>query len=218
MDGIHDMGGLEGFGPVKAKEQDAPIKQDWEARVWGINKTINGDPSWTLDFWRHVRELIEPKDYLSRPYFDQWAQIYMALLIDSGHACLAEIQSGKATSRGPDFGSPMTAVEVPKRLKEAANFARPLDRARAFEIGQQVRTKAEGHAGHTRLPRYARDKVGIIHAHHGAHLFADAGAKGEERPEHLYTVAISAADLWPEAGDSHDKVFLDLWEPYLEGA
>jgi nitrile hydratase len=218
MDGIHDLGGLQGFGPVKALDQDAPIKHDWEARVWGINKTITADPSWTLDFWRHVRELIAPQDYLTRPYFDQWAQIYMALLIDSGHCSLEEIKNGKSSGPRPNLGPPMSAAEVADKLGRADSFARPLDQPPAFAPGQAVRTMAKGSAGHTRLPRYARGKTGTIQAHHGAHLFADASAKGKAQPAHLYSVAFAAADLWPEAQESRDKVFLDLWEPYLESA
>ena len=73
-----------------------------------------------------------------------------------------------------------------------------------------------GATGHTRLPAYVRGRVGVIHAHHGAHVLPDASARGEERPEHLYSVAFSADALWPEASGRAEKVFLDLWESYLE--
>jgi nitrile hydratase len=69
---------------------------------------------------------------------------------------------------------------------------------------------------HTRLPGYARGKPGIIHAHHGAHIFADSSARGDESAQHLYSVVFDACDLWFEAENSKDRVFLDLWESYLE--
>jgi nitrile hydratase len=86
----------------------------------------------------------------------------------------------------------------------------------AFAAGQNVRARQVGATGHTRLPRYVRGRPGLIHAYHGNHLLPDAGAKGEERAEPLYAVAFHAADLWPERAASRDRIFLDLWESYLE--
>jgi nitrile hydratase subunit beta len=87
-----------------------------------------------------------------------------------------------------------------------------------FALGATVRCRLDGGSGHTRLPGYVRGRAGVIHAHHGGHVFADASARGEERGEHLYTVGFASADLWPEAKGSADRVFVDLWESYLESA
>src|SRR4029077_19588238 len=86
----------------------------------------------------------------------------------------------------------------------------------AFCGGQKGRARLAGAAGHTRLPRYVRGRPGIIHAYHGDHLLREAGAKGKKRAEPLYAVAFRAADLWPDAAASADRIFLDLWESYLE--
>src|SRR5262249_37896329 len=106
--------------------------------------------------WRHVRELIVPLDYLTRPYFDQWAQIYTALLIDSGMASLEEVVSGTAKEKLSGFRTPMSAADVPKASKRAADFSRATDGNPTFAPGDAVRARATGSSGHTRLPRYAR--------------------------------------------------------------
>ena len=87
-----------------------------------------------------------------------------------------------------------------------------------FRLGARVRTKDHGHGGHTRLPRYARGKPGVIQAYYGDQVLPDASAAGEERGEPLYCVMLKASDLWEEAADSADEVCLDLWESYLDPA
>lgn len=215
MDGVHDLGGLQNFGPVATADDGRPFHADWEGRMWGINEALTSDPGWTIDWWRFVRELIEPTDYLTRPYLDQWFQVYAALLIDSGIATVAEVASGKAQAPGPALGPPMRAGDVRKALTAKTDYSRKIAAAPAFAVGDRVTASAVGNAGHTRLPRYVRGRSGVIHAHHGAHLLPDAGARGREQAEHLYGVVFRAADLWPEAQGSRDRIFLDLWESYL---
>jgi nitrile hydratase len=88
-----------------------------------------------------------------------------------------------------------------------------------FAIGQRVRARNAQPEGHTRLPRYARGKIGTILRHHGGHVLPDAGAHGKgDAPQHLYTVSFAARELWGEAANARDSVNLDLWESYLEPA
>jgi nitrile hydratase len=71
--------------------------------------------------------------------------------------------------------------------------------------------------GHTRLPRYARGKRGLVHLVHGVHVFPDAHAQGlGESPQPLYSVRFEARELWGDAGEPNQSVHLDLWESYLE--
>jgi nitrile hydratase len=217
MDTVHDLGGVQGFGPLAIDEDERPFQHAWEARMWGLNEAMTGDPAWTIDWWRHVRELILPVDYLTRPYFDQWAQVYAALLIDSGLAELDELASGKARSPAPDVGPPMQARDVPAAARHAASFCRAEGGAPRFVVGQAVRARASAPGkGHTRLPRYVRGRPGTVHAYRGNHLLPDRGAEGHELAEPLYTIAFRAGDLWPEASESRDAVFVDLWQSYLD--
>ena len=213
---VHDMGGLPGQGRVVMDEDEKPFHAAWEARMWGINEALEGDPGWTIDWWRHVRELITPEDYLTRPYLDQWMQVYAAMMVDSGLASVGDIASGKAQGPGPAFHPPMRAGDVAKAARRATDFRRPATKAPLFAAGDKVRARTIGGIAHTRLPAYAMGKPGIVQALHGNHLLPDAGALGRELAEPLYTIAFAAADLWPEGQGKHDRVFVDLWESYLE--
>ena len=216
MDGVHDLGGRQGFGPVAVDEREEPFHSDWEARMWGIARALRRPPGWTIDWWRHGRELIDPADYLTRPYYDQWMQTYAALLVDSGVATVAEIAAGSAQAPVLDLGAPMAPEAVRAATAVVVRFDRENADAPAFAVGDRVRAKAMGAEGHTRLPGYVRGRLGVVEAYRGAHLLPDAGARGEERAEPLYSVAFEAAMLWPEAGGRRDRVYLDLWESYLE--
>jgi nitrile hydratase len=97
----------------------------------------------------------------------------------------------------------------------AIRFDAEIDVPAAFSVGQGVITARHGNKGHTRLPQYARGRRGTINAYNGAHVFPDLSAEGAEIHQHCYNVCFAAAELWPEAEASHDKVYLDLWESYL---
>ncbi len=218
MDGVHDLGGREGFGPIDVDEPEVAFHHHWEGRMWGISKSTR-QPDWTIDWWRHVRELIDPIDYLSRPYFDSWAQTQIAAFIDSGVFTLAEIVAGKSATAPIAQTETMTAAEVIAAGRSQASwYDRDIDQAAAFQVGDPVCTKRLTIRHHTRLPAYVRGKPGVIHAHHGAHVFADLSAQGTEQGQHLYSVVFDAGDLWLEATASKDRIFVDLWESYLEPA
>ena len=218
MDGIHDLGGKEGFGPIDVNEPEEPFHADWEGRVWAI-ANITGAPDWTIDWWRHVRELIEPADYLTRPYFDSWAQVQLAALVNSGVFTLGEATSAKLAS-SPQTPPPSITVEeaIAQDVETADRFDREVDWPPAFRVGERVQTTKTAHSHHTRLPQYARGRAGVIHAHHGAHIFPDLSAQGNEEPQHLYCVAFEVVELWPGTHDRRDRIFIDLWESYLEVA
>lgn len=216
MDGPHDLGGKQGFGPVKTDEKEEPFHSDWEARMWGIDGTISYPPDWNIDWWRHGRELIHPIDYLTRPYFDQWMQTFAALMVNSGVATVAEIASGKSTAPGPNLGMPVSAEDAWKNKGNAARFDRDEGPAPTFKVGDKVRVRAHGISTHTRLPGYVRGCSGTIERYCGNHVLPDANALGDERAEPLYTVTFDAGALWPEAKGRRERVHLDLWQSYLE--
>lgn len=211
MSGIHDLGGKEGYGPIDVNEPEEPFHAEWEGRMWGISRMAR-HPSWTIDWWRHVRELIDKDDYLNRPYFDSWAQTHMAAFIDAGSFTLEEILNAQAPA---PTGNSIDAIA--QNREWVTDFSRPVETQPSFEIGQSVQTTKTVGAGHTRLPEYARGKTGVIHAYRNAHIFPDDSAKGHERPEHLYTVGFKTKELWG-SGEHDDQVFLDLWESYLAPA
>ncbi len=219
MDGIHDLGGKQGYGPIEVDEAKTPFHADWEGREWGISQCAR-TPGITIDWWRHCRELIMPVDYLARPYFDSWAQNDFATYIEAGWITLAEVDAGHSLDDARPEPPPARTLEqvLAEDRARARRFDAEVDTPPKFEVGQAVRTMAHGHAGHIRLPQYARNHVGIIQAQHGAHVFPDLSAQGREIHQHCYGVVFDAAELWPEAKGSHDRVYLDLWEAYLSEA
>lgn len=219
MDGLHDLGGVEGFGPVDQEDYGRTFKYAWEGRMNGIAAAMARPPGWSIDWFRHARECVRPEDYLTRSYYDQWNLAYAAMLVDSGSVSIEELASGKASLPvTPPKSRPMGAAEVLGKVHPPHDPHRPGGVAPRYRPGDAVRTRPVGFAGHTRLPRYARDKPAVIHACYGRQLLPDAVAAGREEAEPLYCVMLRAKDLWIEAADSPDEVFLDLWESYLEPA
>lgn len=218
MDGIHDLGGREGYGPIDTAEPEEPFHAAWEARLLGIVRAMSRPTPWSIDWFRHVRELIDPADYLTRPYYDQWLQTYAAMMVDSGVASVEELASGQSARGIPGLPPPMAPTQVATAKSATSRFDREASTPPKFAVGDAVRTLRHGSPGHTRLPQYARDSVGRVVAHRGAHVLPDTNMRGEGRAEALYTVAFDAGELWPEAADRRDTLHLDLWESYIERA
>lgn len=218
MDGIHDLGGRQGFGPVEVDQAEEQFHEAWEARVVGMINTMSRAPDWNLDWFRHCRELIDPADYLQRPYFDQWLQTYGAMMVNSGLATVAELSSGRAAPPAKGLRPPMTADDARRVRPGAQRFDASIEAAPRFAPGDPVRTVSHGIPTHTRLPGYARGRAARVERHHGAHVMPDDSALGNKLHEHLYTVSIDAGELWPEARGRREQVLLNLWERYLEPA
>lgn len=216
MDGIHDLGGRQGFGPIDVNEPEEAFHHDWEARVLCIIRSFTRPVTWSLDWFRHVRELIEPADYLTRPYYDQWLQTYEAMLIDSGLATVEEVSTGHMLHPVPGLTPPVPPEAVATAKKVFGRFDRETGQAPAFAVGDRVRTREVASAGHTRLPQYARGRPGRIDFYRGNHVLPDTNLDDRGPAEPLYTVSFAAKDLWPDAAGRNDRVMIDLWESYLE--
>ena len=216
MDGIHDLGGMQGFGRIDVDEPEVQFHHPYEARMRCIAHTITQAPDWSKDWFRHCRELIDPGEYLTRPYFDNWAQGYCAMLVNSGWASVNELATGTMTDPVAGLPPPIDAAAARAAVLKAIRFDAEPDTPPRFRPGDKVHTTTDVTNGHTRLPQYARGRTGTVITHHGAHIFPDDMAINIKRYHHLYTVEFDMRDLWPEAVDSNDTVTLDLWEPYFE--
>ena len=218
MDGVHDLGGREGFGPIPFKDDIEPFHGHWETRAFAMLQSSRGDSGWSIDWFRLCRELIPPAQYLARSYFDHWLLILSAQMIDAGYITLEELKTGASTFKRSPASAPVTAEGARAYVRTPRSFAVEDDRPSRFSAGDRVRTHTFGHSGHIRLPFYVRGRVGTVLSHHGSHILPDASARGEHKGSHLYTVGFAASDLWPEAKGRTDLVFVDLWEDYLESA
>ncbi len=223
MNGAHDLGGVQGFGPVAPEETAgggrAPLfKQAWERRVFGLTLAMGASGRWNLDMSRHARENQAPGDYLAKSYYEIWLHGLETLLVETGLCSRAEIESGRALAPAAGPVRVLRSEQVRGVLAKGGPSARPSARRPRFALGARVVAKVMAPAGHTRLPRYVRGRPGRVVLHHGAHVFPDAHAHGRgEAPEHLYTVAFAAADLWGAEAQG-GEVRVDCWEPYLEAA
>ncbi|MFY0612801.1 MAG: nitrile hydratase subunit beta [Hyphomicrobiaceae bacterium] len=217
MDGIHDVGGKLGFGPINITHDDPPFKEDWEGRMLGIARAISRPSDWNSDKFRHTREHEEPVRYLTRPYFDQWYKAYACMLVGSGVITIEELGSGVSNGKeATGLPTPMPPEKVATAKLAGASFARPYDGSPNHQVGDIVRARVMSPTGHCRLPAYVRGHSGQIVSYHGAHVVADASAHNEKVIEPLYTVRFQLSELFPERAGSTDRVHLDLWERHLE--
>ncbi len=219
MNGVHDMGGMHGLGPV-APEPDEPIfHARWEARALALTLAVGAWGRWTLDASRFEREMIPGPDYLRMSYDEKWIAGLRQLMLKHGLVTPEELSDGRPAPGSVRATPPLTADRVAGSLARGGSVERAIDSAPKFAVGDRVRARNIHPTGHTRLPRYARGHLGEIVRRHGAHVFPDTNAHGAgEQPQHLYQVRFAARELWGEAASARDAVFLDLWEPYLEPA
>ena len=214
MNGAHDCGGMMGFGPVVAEENEPVFHALWEARMFALMSAVGDVGGWTLDEDRAACEAMEPGHYITSSYYEHWLNGLELLLQKHGLATAEEITSGTATTRGQSV-TPTAAVVVWPAVTAHGSYERKADATPLFKLGDVVRTRHLNPAHHTRLPRYLRGHVGEIVACHGAHVFPDSNSRGlGEDPRHLYTVRFKASDVWGNA--ARDLIHADLWEPYLE--
>jgi len=219
MNGVHDMGGLQSMSPVQHEKDEPVFHAAWEGRVYAINSALRAIGKWNLDAWRHQIELLPPVDYLRMTYYERWLQINEQLLVKHGMVTPAELASGK-----PDPGSvkavpTLTASAAALRLGRGLPSSNDPKAPPQFKVGQRVRARNLNPTGHTRLPRYARGKLGTIWRDHGVYTFPDTHAhyQGEKR-QHVYSVRFSARELWGERASASDSVHIDMWDDYLEHA
>jgi nitrile hydratase subunit beta len=218
MNGVHDMGGMHGMGPVEHEKNEPVFHARWEGRLFAMVRAMGVWGKWNIDASRHSREVIPAAEYLRMSYYEKWTTGLIELLVKSGLVTQAEIDSGKRARGSAKATPPLTAAAVPT-LGKGASTKRDVQVTPRFRVGQLVHAHNINPTGHTRLPRYARGKVGAIVRDHGVFVFPDTNALFQgEKPQHVYSVRFAARELWGEQASPRDSVYLDLWDDYLESA
>jgi nitrile hydratase len=219
MNGVHDMGGMQDMGPVREEKKEPVFHHPWEGRVFAMYIATGAWRKWNIDAARYMRELIPPAEYLRMSYYEKWYAGLVKLLEGRGLVAPGEIESGKPASGSSKATPPLTAGQVPTARHRGASTSRDVPMSARFQAGQPVRARVINPTGHTRLPRYARGKLGAIHLDHGVFVFPDTNALFQgEKPQHVYSVRFAARELWGDAAKPQDAVYIDLWEDYLEPA
>jgi nitrile hydratase len=219
MNGVHDMGGMQGLGSVKHEQNEPVFHAPWEGRVFALDLAVGAWNKWNLDAWRHQIELIPARDYLRMSYYEKWLTAVTDLLLRSGLVTREEVEKGEPAPGSTQSIPPLTADIVPSMRRTGALARRDIGLPPRFHPGQQVHTRNIHPAGHTRLPRYARDKQGTVERDHGVYVFPDTNSHSpDERPQHVYSVRFAARELWGEQASPRDSIYIDLWDDYLEPA
>ena len=215
---IHDMGSMHGFGPVEAEPNEPVFHKTWEGRVLAMQRVMGYTRLWTIDGGRASLETLPPLTYLAASYYQRWFLGLEKRLVAHGLIGKGEIEAGKSLHPGRRLNRTLTAADVPNMLTRG-NYERPASAPARFKQGDRVRTRNINPETHTRLPRYARGKLGAVEAIRGCHVYPDTAALGDhEHAEWLYTVVFSARELWGEAADPNVKISIEAFEPYLDPA
>jgi len=217
MNGPHDMGGLQGYGPVVREDNEPPFHSEWERRAFAMTLAMAAPGGWNIDMSRHARERLAPGTYINSSYYEIWFLALQTLIAEQGLASRKEMETGKS-SRPAAFGKRvLKASEVADTLARGGPVDREPDSSPVYQPGDRVRARNDHPAHHTRCPRYVRGHVGTINRVHGFHVFPDSNAFGTgEQPQWLYSVRFAARHLWGDEAHSADHVHVDLWESYLE--
>jgi nitrile hydratase len=214
MDGIHDMGGMDGFGRVEREADEPVFHADWERRMLALSLAVPFAVPFSDDHLRREIERIPPDVYLRTSYYEKWLMALEALLKERGL-----IPGGRPTLQA-EIGPPIKAEAVADAI--TGGFPTRRDDAEAnarFAAGAKVRALNIHPKTHTRLPRYVRGHEGVIHADLGVFGFPDWNSEYKgHKAQHCYTVRFSQQTLWGRDAAPGDSLYIDLWEDYLEPA
>lgn len=232
MDPVADLGGAPGFGPVHPPADAAgapapPFAHPWEGRAFALTLVVMGRVSGrNIDAFRYALSRLDPASYVDDGYHGRWLHAAELMLTDSAVLAPGAVDARVRRNRGEEVTEP--AAPTPRRPDYAPTgpgSLREITRPPRFAAGDPVRAlpapagaTASG-GGPDRLPRYVRGRPGVIAAVRPPHVLPDTHAVfAGEHPQHVYTVAFDAADLW--GGTARDEgdvtVHADLFESHLE--
>ena len=226
MNGVHDMGGAQGFGPVRPEPHEPLFHAPWEREAMALTVAMGASGQWNIDQMRSARESLPPAQYLSLSYYQIWLQALQDMMLARGLVTAHELRTGRPSEPARPGVRVLTRAQVDDALQRGSPAHRDTDTRAAFAVGQRVRALQMHPQGHTRLPRYVRGHVGVVQAVHGFHVWPDHAAKNRHLPptersdvaQWLYNVRFDGVELWGAQADPGLAVHLDVWESHLEGA
>lgn len=224
MNGVHDLGGMHGFGPVEPEANEPVFHHAWEKTAFGMMVGTMAQGFYNVDEFRYGIELMDPVEYLGSSYYEHWLATIERNLVNKGLVSRAELEarirdlSAHPDQPAPRRNDPAFAERVLNVVRGGGSTARDPVTPR-FTVGDPVLTRNINPHGHTRLPRYARGKRGVVDRIHGTFVTPDTSALGQgENPQPVYGVRFTAQELWGEHAEPNELVYIDLWESYLEPA
>ena len=210
MNGIHDMGGMHGFGPIAPEANEPAFHETWEGRMFGLNLAMTRPPGFTIDRSRFLRETMPPVTYLMWSYYEHWYFAAALSLLQAGMVTIDELRTGRAAASRPKRNDAMRPAAVDSTIRTRGNVTRGVDTPPRFSSGQAVAARNINPTGHRDCPASPRkERPGALLR---CSRFADLSARGDgECPQHPYTVVFSARE--PGAATSHLTIGLSHpWE------
>ena len=162
MNGVHDMGGMDGVGQVAPEANEPVFHAPWEGRVMALMRAMGAAGAWNLDMFRDAREHQPATFYLASSYYKSWAKSIEMLMLSRGIATPEEIAAGRALNPAMKPKSSALKAEDARDALKRGSYQRPAASAPRFKVGDRVRARNMHPATHTRLPRYARGVPGIV--------------------------------------------------------
>ena len=197
MDGMHDLGGRQGFGKVGFVPKASPFHAAWEKRAYALRSMAGQLGIYNIDEYRHAVERMDPRHSVGASYYERVITAVATLLVEKGVTTQAELESlaggGFALSH-PSAGGRTNAAD-----------------RKAFQRGERVRVRNDFVPGHIRVPGYIRGKIGVVMSEGPLTPFPDAHAHGLDAvDEPTYDVQFRSEDLWPggaEKAVNHVAIF-----------
>jgi len=219
MNGVHDMGGMDGFGKVEAEPNEPVFHEKWEGRVMAMVRAMGAAGAFNIDMSRFAQERLPPHIYLASSYYQRWLLGLELNLVTRGFVADSELASGHAKEPAKPLKNGKLRKEDVGRVMVRGNYERAPQAPAKFKVGDRVRARNMHPPTHTRLPRYTRGHVGMVERVLGCQVFPDSAVMERgENPQWLYTVVFEATELWGPDADATSKVSVDAFEPYLEPA
>jgi nitrile hydratase beta subunit len=217
MNGIHDMGGMQGMGPIEYEEKEPVFHAPWEGRVLAMTRAVTATGKLQGGL-RPPIESLTAFEYLRMSYYEKWLTSLTIRIVASGLLTRAEIENGHTAEGSTKSVPALSVADVPAFMRRIPPMRKD-DVAPRFQIGQHVRARNINPVTHTRLPRYVRGKAGTIERDRGVATLPDTNVYGlGEKPQHVYSVRFSARELWGDQAAAQDAVYVELWDDYLEPA
>jgi nitrile hydratase beta subunit len=217
MNGVHDMGGMDGFGKVEPEPNEPAFHEKWEGRVLAMVRAMGAAGAFNIDTSRFYRESLPPHVYLTSCYYRKWLFGLENNLLDKGFVTASELATGHTQGPAKPVKNGKFGLEHVAKSVVRGRFERTPQAPAKFKPGDRVRTKNMHPATHTRLPRYTRGHTGVVERVLGCQVFPDSAAMElGENQQWLYNVVFDGAELWGPDTDPTVKVSIDAFEPYLE--
>ena len=215
MDGIHDMGGMDGFGAIERETEEPVFHAEWERRTVGMVMNMFAQRFFQLDEYRQKIERMEPIAYLG-PYYARWFHAASTLLVEKGLLTRDELESGDAAGKAANVDL-IAGDAIPGLLRARISGKQDDPIPTNFQPGDTVRARNIHPQHHTRTPRYIRGKTGTVERDHGVFTFPDSHAQiAAQPPQHVYSVRFPAREVWGPEAPACDALYIDMWDDYLE--